>query len=102
MDTVFTGEHLVPGHIGQFFIVLAFGSALLSTISYYFSTTNPHDNSWRNLGRIGAVVNFISVIGIGASLYYIIGNYYYEYHYAWAHSSRTLPVYFIISSFWDG
>ncbi len=102
MDIVFKGEHLLPGQLGQFFIVLAFGSALLSAISYFFSVKNPSDKAWLKMGRIGAMVNLISVIGIGASLYYIIWNYYYEYHYAWAHSSRTLPVYYIISSFWDG
>ncbi len=102
MDIVFKGEHLLPGQLGQFFIVLAFGSALLSAISYYFSVKNPTDRSWLKMGRVGAVVNLISVIGIGLSLYYIIWNFYYEYHYAWAHSSRTLPVYYIISSFWDG
>ncbi|MDB5115921.1 MAG: cytochrome biosis protein, partial [Mucilaginibacter sp.] len=51
---------------------------------------------------IGAYVNTISVIGIGACLYYIIINHLFEYYYAWEHSSRALPVHFIISSFWDG
>ena len=53
MDTAFKGEHLLPGQLGQFFIVLAFGSALLSTISYYYATTNKFDTSWRRIGRIG-------------------------------------------------
>ncbi len=104
MNTAFQGEHLIPGHLGQFLIVLAFGSALLSTISYYFSTTadNQTVTSWRNLGRISFYVNAFSVAGIGVCLFYIIFNNYFEYHYAWAYSSRTLPVYYIISSFWNG
>jgi cytochrome c-type biogenesis protein CcmF len=101
MDT-FKGEHFLPGHLGQFFTILAFGSALLSAISYYFATTNNFDNSWKRLGRIGAYINTVSVIGIGACLYYIIINHLFEYYYAWEHSSRALPVHFIISSFWDG
>jgi cytochrome c-type biogenesis protein CcmF len=104
MDTVFKGENLVPGHLGQFFIILAFSSALLSTISYYFATVNknPLDKSWHRLGRIGFISNSLSVVGIGVCLFYIIYNHLFEYHYAWAHSSRSLPVYYIISSYWEG
>ncbi|MCJ8209890.1 cytochrome c biogenesis protein CcsA [Mucilaginibacter sp. RS28] len=104
MSTAFQGEHLLPGQLGQFFIILSFGSALLSAISYYFATTDKtlQDNSWLKLGRIGYFVNTLSVIGIGVCLFYIIYNHLFEYHYAWAHSSRTLPVYYIISSYWEG
>jgi cytochrome c-type biogenesis protein CcmF len=102
MDTAFKGEHLLPGHLGQFFTILAFGSALFAAISYYFATTNPHDNSWKRLGRIGAITNMVSVIGIGVCLYYIIINHLFEYYYAHQHSSRALPTHYIISSFWDG
>ncbi|TAH02178.1 MAG: cytochrome C biogenesis protein [Sphingobacteriales bacterium] len=104
MDTVFVGEHLLPGKIGQFFIVLSFGAALLSLISYYFASTNTNklDTSWRNLGRFAYSLNMASVIATGCCLFYIIYKHYFEYHYAWAHSSTTLPVYYIISCFWEG
>jgi cytochrome c-type biogenesis protein CcmF len=104
MDTNFVGEHLLPGKIGQFFIVFSFGTALLSLVSYYFATTQKDklDNSWRNLGRIAYSLNLSSVIATGACLFYIIYKHYFEYHYAWAHSSTTLPVYYIISCFWEG
>ncbi|MFD0750084.1 cytochrome c biogenesis protein CcsA [Mucilaginibacter calamicampi] len=103
MDTAFVGEHLLPGQLGQFFIVLAFGSALFSAIAFYFATTDKTgDKSWDLLGRISFYTNSISVVGIGACLYYIILNHLFEYYYAHEHSSRTLPVQYIISSFWDG
>jgi cytochrome c-type biogenesis protein CcmF len=102
MDTAFKGEHLLPGHLGQFFTILAFGSSLFAAISYYFATTNPVDTSWKRLGRIGARINTIAVIGIGVCLYYIILNHLFEYYYAFDHSSRALPTQYIISSFWDG
>ena len=54
------------------------------------------------MGRIGYFLNSISVVGIGTCLFYIIYSNLFEYHYAWEHSSRTLPVYYIISSFWEG
>lgn len=111
MDIQFIGENLLPGKIGQFFIVLTFCTALLSTIAYYFATsTNLSKDSlvrassegWRKIARIAFLINILGVIGIGSSLYYIIYNHLFEYHYAWAHSSKILPVYYIISSFWEG
>jgi cytochrome c-type biogenesis protein CcmF len=104
MNTAYQGEHLLPGQLGQFFIILAFGSALFSAISYYFATTD-HDKlnkKWLWMGRIGYFLNTASVIGIGSCLFYIIYSHLFEYHYAWEHSSRQLPVYYIISSFWEG
>ena len=103
MDIQFVGEHLLPGKLGQFFIVLSFCSALLALISYYFAAVKDTlDNSWQRIGRIAVWLNTAAVIGIGSCLFYIIYNHYFEYHYAWAHSSRSLPVYYIISSFWEG
>lgn len=105
MDTVFKGEHLLPGQIGQFFIVLSFGAALLSCISYYFATTEDagkQDSIWQKLGRIGFFVNTAAILGIGTCLFYLIYKHYFEYHYAWAYTSRSLPIYYIISAFWNG
>lgn len=102
MDVNYVGENLLPGKIGQFFVILSFGAALLSLISYFFATQNPEEKSWKVLGRIGFYLNAISIFIIGITLFYIIYNHYFEYHYAYAHSSRTLPTHFIISSFWEG
>jgi len=104
MNTVFKGEHLLPGHLGQIFVILAFGAALLSTISYYFATTNTNklDRSWLKLARIAFYLNSLSILGIGSCLFYVIYNHYFEYHYAWSYTSRDLPVYYIVSGFWNG
>src|SRR5690606_10659812 len=101
-DVTYVGETLLPGKIGQFFVILAFGSALLSCISYYFSAQQANELSWRRIGRISFWLNVVAVVGIGSALYYIIYNHLFEYHYAWAHSSRSLPTHYIISSFWEG
>ncbi|UKJ09330.1 heme lyase CcmF/NrfE family subunit [Solitalea lacus] len=103
MDIQYVGEHLLPGKIGQFFIVLAFGTSLLSTIAYYFQTVkDKNDTSWRQIARWSFRVQSVAVVGIIASLFYIIYNHYFEYNYAWAHSSKTLPVEYMISCFWEG
>ncbi|QEC75366.1 cytochrome c biogenesis protein CcsA [Mucilaginibacter ginsenosidivorax] len=105
MDIQFKGEHLLPGQIGQFFIVLSFGAALLSFISYYFATTDDvgkQNSLWQKLGRAGFLVNLASIIGIGVCLFTLIYKHYFEYHYAWAYTSRSLSIYYILSAFWNG
>ncbi len=105
MDHIqFIGENLLPGKIGQFFIVLAFVASLLSTVAYFFAVKNKNeqDRSWVNIGRYAFFINVLSIIGIGVTLFYLILNHYNEYYYVWAHSSKQLPVYYIISAFWEG
>jgi cytochrome c-type biogenesis protein CcmF len=104
MDTPYKGEHLLPGHLGQIFVILSFGAALLSAISYYFATTNTNklDKSWLKMARIAFYINSASILGVGACLFYVIYKHYFEYHYAWAYTSRDLPVYYIVSGFWNG
>jgi len=104
MDIQFIGENLLPGKIGQFFIVLAFAASLLSTIAYFFATKNKdtNDHSWQRIGRAGFFINWFSVIGIGVTLFYLILNHNNEYYYVYFHSSRELAVHYIVSAFWEG
>jgi cytochrome c-type biogenesis protein CcmF len=85
MDIQFVGEHLLPGRLGQFFIILSFSSALLATLSYYFATVNNLKGplsgdfatlsaSWKRIGRIAFMLNLVAVVGIGSCLFYIIYN----------------------------
>lgn len=102
MDVNYVGENLLPGQIGQFFVILSFGAALLSFVSYFFATKNPEEKSWQKLARVGFWLNALSILIIGMVLFYIIYNHLFEYHYAYAHSSTTLPTHYIISAFWEG
>ncbi|MBD2755656.1 cytochrome c biogenesis protein CcsA [Spirosoma validum] len=62
----------------------------------------PARDDWRLLARWSFYIHAAAVVGIGSSLYYIIYNHYFEYHYAWSHSSLALPVQYMISCFWEG
>src|SRR5919202_587029 len=59
-------------------------------------------DDWRKLARWAFYIHGAAIFGIVASLFYIIYNHYFEYHYAWSHSSRALPVQYMISCFWEG
>lgn len=41
MEIKFLGEHLLPGIAGNFAVVLAFSSALLTTIAYFLQPKLP-------------------------------------------------------------
>ena len=106
MDTtVFQNEHLLPGQIGQFFVVLSFAAALIGAIAYFLSAQaneQPQATSWKMLGRQAFYVHSLSVFSIFGILFYLIFNHYFEYHYVWAHSSKSLPFKYLLSCFWEG
>lgn len=43
-----------------------------------------------------------AVLAIVVTLFAIIYNHYFEYFYAWQHSSTALPAHYMISCFWEG
>ena len=59
-------------------------------------------DDWRTLARFAFYLHGAAVVGVGVCLYWIIYNHYFEYHYAWSHSSRALPLQYVISCFWEG
>ncbi len=106
MDNIqYIGEHLLPGKIGHFFTILSMVAALFATISYLFSSLSklPYNQfTWKRMARIGFGIHGISVLGIIVVLFMMIWNHYFEYHYVYSHSSSDLPVYYMISCFWEG
>jgi cytochrome c-type biogenesis protein CcmF len=59
-------------------------------------------DDWRTLARWAFYVHGAAVLGVIVCLYSIVYNHYFEYHYAWSHSSLALPVQYMISCFWEG
>ena len=101
----YTGEHLLPGLLGHFFVTLSFVASLVATFSYFKvvkSKTELSAASWKKLARGAFVTEVISVFAIFGILFFIIYNHLFEYKYAWQHSSRTLEVKYLLSCFWEG
>ncbi|HEX8609214.1 MAG TPA: cytochrome c biogenesis protein CcsA, partial [Pedobacter sp.] len=73
-------------------------------IAYFFAARNKDisDQSWTRLGRVAFLLNWVAVIGIGATLFFLFLNHYNEYYYVYTHSSKALPVHYIVSAFWEG
>ena len=97
--------HTFIGNLGHFFVIFSFVSALVAAFSYFkASTTNSFalQQQWKINGRIAFSTHIIAVLGIIFCLFTIIYNHYFEYHYAWSHSSTKLPTHYMISCFWEG
>lgn len=101
----YIGEHLLPGQLGHFFIVLSLVSSLVACMAYWKTVRKEglaEEAGWKKIGRIGYWLNAISVFAIFGIIYYIISQHYFEYYYAWNHSDKSLSPKFLLSSIWEG
>ena len=101
----YTGEHLLPGLLGHFFITLSLVASLVATFAYFKTARSKNEadaGRWKNMARGAFLVEVLSVFAIFGILFYIIYNHLFEYKYAWQHSSRTLEVKYLLSCFWEG
>jgi len=96
--------HSLIGKLGQLSIIIAFVSALVAAFSFYKSVIidDLHKKGWMTYAQGAFYIHAVSVVSVIFCLYYIVYNHYFEYHYAWSHSSLQLPVHYIISCFWEG
>src|SRR5450631_726568 len=100
----YAGEHLMPGKLGQFFVVLAFAGSLVATISYFKSASVKsvvESDSWKRMARFAFFLNLISVFIVFATIFYIIQQHEFEYNFAWEHSSRNLDPKYMLSCIWE-
>ncbi len=87
----YLGEHLFPGQLGHFLIILSFIASLVATVAYIRSAIAKTDEdalSWRKIARTAFVVDLVSVTVTFGIIYYLISNHYFEYYYAWNHSDK--------------
>ncbi|MFN3316520.1 MAG: cytochrome c biogenesis protein CcsA, partial [Raineya sp.] len=96
------------GNIGHLLVLIAFASAILSAIGYFISQQKnrldqeKEQQSWLRFGRINFWVHSFAITGVVAVLFAIVYNQYYEYFYAYDHSSNDLQVQYMIACFWEG
>lgn len=96
--------HTSIGNIGHLLVIISFITAIVAAISYGKASLNNEigKGSWIKFGRISFWLHGTAVFGTAAVLFIIIYNHYFEYHYAWSHSSRNLATHYMIACFWEG
>lgn len=95
--------HTGIGNLGHLLVIISFIGSILAAIAYGKSAvSNQLNDSWTKLGRWSFWVHGTAVLGSAVVLFTIIYNNYFEYHYAWSHSSVNLAVEYMIACFWEG
>jgi cytochrome c-type biogenesis protein CcmF len=100
----FIGEHLLPGKIGHFFALLFFCASLVAVIAYFKATnarTPEEEKSWRRLARRAFLIDVFSVLAVYLTIIVIIAGHFFEYNFAWEHSSRSMPLQYLLSCIWE-
>ncbi|WP_276483218.1 cytochrome c biogenesis protein CcsA [Paraflavitalea pollutisoli] len=101
----YIGEHLLPGQLGHFLVLLSLVASIVAFIAYFKSANAKQVDeavSWRKIGRIAFMTDAFSVIAVFLIILYIIVQHYFEYYYAYNHSDKTLSAKFLLSSIWEG
>lgn len=86
--------------MGEILIIIAFGAAFLSSVSYFSAHFGKTNNI--KFGRFLFHVAAIGTISSAAFLMYLIITHQFQYTYVWDYSSRDLPWNLLISTFYAG
>ena len=96
--------HYFIGDLGHLFVIASFVTSLISAFAYWKANSAGVETKeqWLGNARVAFYVHSIAVVGVIVSLFVIIYQHYFEYHYAYSHSSLHLPGEYMISCFWEG
>ncbi|MFT4093749.1 MAG: cytochrome c biogenesis protein CcsA [Niabella sp.] len=100
----YIGEHLLPGQIGHFFILVSLVASLTASFAYFKTVyASPGEKqAWLKLARLSFFIEVFAVFAIFAALLHILYHHLFEYKYAWQHTSLSLEFKYMMSAFWEG
>ncbi len=93
--------HYFPGNVGHILVILAFVSAMVATYAFAKCIHDPQ-NAWSRFAKGAFYLHALSIFGIVITLFVMISGHMFEYHYVYNYTSKILPIYYQISSFWNG
>lgn len=97
--------HYFIGDLGHLSVIISFVAALITAFAYWKGTQSKdisEKEAWLRNGRVAFYIHSIAVLSICVTLFVIIANHYFEYHYAYSYSDTKLPGYYLVSTFWNG
>lgn len=101
----FLGEHLFPGQLGHFFVIVAFIASLLATISFYIASVKQNEfekSKWMRFAKGLFLLQVIGILIVFGIVFYISSNHYYEYMYVYKHASKELEYKYLLACIWEG
>lgn len=106
MNIYSTGQSLIIGKLGYLFLITAFISTIVATLSFFLAThySKQQDKAqpWHLLARKAFFIHTFSVIAVFIILFTILLTHDFQYKYVWQHSSKDLPVFYVFSALWSG
>ena len=102
---IFEGEHLLPGQLGHFFVILSFVAALIATISFFTASRQADPlirKNWLRFARSAFFLQVIGVLIVFGTIFFICYHHYYEYMYAYKHTSKELEYKYLLACIWEG
>ncbi len=90
------------GDIGHFLLISSFVLSFVSLLGFLYHESSNYQESWFKFASKCFYLHGITTILAISLIYYLILNNLFQYYYAFQHSSIELPLYFKISSFWEG
>lgn len=105
MPMTFEGEHLIWGELGHLVVIISFVAALMASLAFFLSTQKKSIEdqlSWERIAKIFFFIQAVSTVLIVVILFIIIKSHYFEYNYAWEHTSKQLPTKYLLAAFWEG
>ena len=93
------------GNLGHLLVIITLVTSFVAAFCYYKASVAQsiqRKQSWSINGRTAFIIHTLAIFGIVYCLFHIIYHHYFEYHYAWSHSSIHLPGHYMISCFWEG
>lgn len=106
-----THQHLIQeinplfGQIGHLFILTAFVTAFFAALMYFRSVQSQQPDRKQYFSKLGRIFFFThvgSILAVVTTMFIMIFNHHFEYHYVWSHSSSDLQMKYILSCFWEG
>src|SRR5258706_1242656 len=96
--------HYFIGNLGHLFVIASLVTSVVAAFAYgksFYSIDHITKEGWRKNGRAAFYFHGFSILVIVFSLFYIIFQHYFEYHYAYSHSSLHLQRQYMVACFWE-
>jgi cytochrome c-type biogenesis protein CcmF len=100
----FEGEHLLPGQLGHLLVIIALVSSVVATFGYVKAAQQTdllQKASWLRFSRMAFILQMAMNVGIFILLLIICSNHYFEYLYAYKHSSKELEYKYLLACIWE-
>ena len=90
------------GNIGHLLVISSFVFSLSFLIGYLISEKEQYKYDWIRFSKFSYLLHSLSIFGVIICLYIILITDNFLYYYAFQHTSILLPIYYKISSLWEG